>query len=346
MKNPVDALGMRSMDAWIYVLSKFTQEALLFEALVLFIGFAAYGAYFVTKKRKYGAAQSEVPSNLVKVYLAQLVADAEDLRVQLFGLLGRGSIDAQFLQTLGSKSTSSHAPSIATQAAPLVNAHAPNDEALSNRLKDVEAKMQEQAKALESVLNEKTRLEQELALAKTVKPASTGDTNSSDGSQADRIQQLEAQLAEYAIIEDDLANLKRLQKENKKLREQLEGAGAAAATSPAAVAAAVTAAVTPSAPAIEAAPAAEMVVETPSAETPSVPTPTPSTDPIEFEALVDQVETSLEKTPEEVIAAATESPPNQTSEATSPDALQTAETNSASKTEKELQDEFEKMLNS
>src|SRR5690606_8577456 len=78
------------MESWVYVFSKFTQEALLFEALILFIGFAAYAAFYITRRRKYGVAGKDVPSNLVKVYLSQLLGDAEDLRTQLFGLLGKG----------------------------------------------------------------------------------------------------------------------------------------------------------------------------------------------------------------------------------------------------------------
>jgi hypothetical protein len=318
------------MDAWVYVLSKFTQEALLFEALVLFLGFAAYGAYFVTRKRKYGVAQSEVPSNLVKVYLAQLVADAEDLRIQLFGLLGRGSVDASFLNQLGAHAGASahaHAAPMA-HAAPTASAPAgaSTDPFLLEKLKDLELKMAEQAKALENVLNEKTRLEQELALARqaSTSAAPSGATGD-DASLAERIRQLEAQLSEYAIIEDDLANLKRLQRENKDLRAQLEKLGTAGAQ---------TAAPTP-APAAEPAPVAVPVAAAPAEPTPApvvaAAAPAPSSDVVDgapdFDALVDQVEKSLEAAPE--IPKAAEAPAE----------------NVQAKTEKELQDEFEKMLN-
>ena len=99
------------------------------------------------------------------------------------------------------------------------------DPEVAAHLKELEAKMNEQTKALDSLLNEKKRLEEELNQAKSASPAPAAQAaGSSDSPQlTERVKTLEAQLAEYAVIEDDLANLKRLQKENKTLRSQLEG---------------------------------------------------------------------------------------------------------------------------
>lgn len=331
------------MDAWVYVFSKFTQEALLFEILVLCIIAAAYAAYFVTKKRKYGVIQSEIPSNLVKVYLAQLVSDAEDLRVQLFGLLGKNNLDAELAKRL----VGAPAPTQTTTTVVAAPANAAADAELQARLKDLEAKMQEQSKALSSVLNEKTRLEQELALARSQTGAAAESAPASGDSKGltDRIQQLEAQLAEYAIIEDDLANLKRLQRENKQLRDQVEKAGGntAPTTSAEATAQASTPSSTTDTPAVTAA-ASDPVATTTSAST-NTPEPTetlaadapppPSADPTpNFENLVDQVEKSLEKANTHAEATASTEEPAAAAEAAKP------------KSETELAAEFEKMLNS
>ncbi len=212
------------MESWVYLFSKFTHEALLFEALILFLAFGAYAAFYITQKRKYGVAGNELPSNVVKAYLAQLMIDAEDMRVQLFGLLGKdGSQAATRTQTFVPGA-------VAMPPLPTDNPQ------MAQQLKELEAKMNEQAKALDSLLGEKKRLEEELNQAKEATPASTAITPSSASAQdpalAEKVKTLEAQLAEYAIIEDDLANLKRLQKENKALRTQLDSAGLAPAGTP------------------------------------------------------------------------------------------------------------------
>ncbi len=330
------------MDAWVYVFSKFTQEALLFEILVLCITAAAYAAYFVTKKRKYGVVQSEIPSNLVKVYLAQLVTDAEDLRVQLFGLLGKNNLDAELAKRLVGATAHAPVPTAAATATTTASSAAADAE-LQARLKDLEAKMQEQTKALASVLNEKTRLEQELALARSQSSAGSESAPVSGDAKglSDRVQQLEAQLAEYAIIEDDLANLKRLQRENKQLRDQVEKSGgstanaqAANTSTPAPADAPITAS-SPTLPVDSPETRAAEAAPTPSA-TEANAAQTPSADPTaNFENLVDQVEKSLEKanTHAEAAPIAQESAPAPV-EAAQP------------KSESELAAEFEKMLNS
>src|SRR4051794_22154445 len=75
------------MKSWIYVFAQFTPEALLFEALVIFFLICGYTTFWVLKKRRYGVIESALPAGPVKSYLNELIGNAEQLRIQLFGLL-------------------------------------------------------------------------------------------------------------------------------------------------------------------------------------------------------------------------------------------------------------------
>jgi hypothetical protein len=354
------------MDAWVYLFSKFTHEALLFEALALFLGLFGYAVFYLIRKRKYGVAGKEVPSNVMKVYLAQLVGDAEEIRTQLFGLLGKGEASARLMANLQFQADLPAVPTAGAGAtlagAPVATTQLVQDPKLTEKLKELESKLSEQATALDSVLNEKMKLEEELASAKT--GGGSADEGSEDakagekdrtGPLQERVKQLEAQLAEYAIIEDDLANLKRLQKENKTLKQQLADGGGAPTAAPAdapsngpeftpAANAAKPAAAPADAPATPEEPEVAPKSAHPVAPDLSGPTdsdiateavdPTHPTDPdqpADFESLVDVVEKNLaDSTKSENVdldAAASETKPDE-------------------KSEEQLQADFEKMLKS
>ena len=57
--------------------SRFTSEALLFEALVIFTLLAIYAAFLVLRKRKFGSLKTQIPAGVVKDYLNELIGDAE-----------------------------------------------------------------------------------------------------------------------------------------------------------------------------------------------------------------------------------------------------------------------------
>src|SRR5436309_104433 len=87
------------MSAWIYLFSKFTSEALLLETLFISLLVAGYAAFWILRKRRFGAIRAaDVPAPLVKAYLSELIGDAKVLRTQLFGLLGGdGAVSAEML---------------------------------------------------------------------------------------------------------------------------------------------------------------------------------------------------------------------------------------------------------
>lgn len=250
------------MESWIYLFSHFTSEALLFEALIICFLVALYAIFYILRKRKLGTMENTVPSSVVKSYLNILIADAHELRTQLFGLLaqagalppGRSIADlTQIAPTAGAPKE----PTV-TPLAPEAAAQIAQNPDIQNKLGSLEGKIAEQAKAYEALLAEKSRIEAELSAAKA---GAAGGAPAAGGNPGEleelrkKIKSLEERLAEYSVIEDDLANLKRLQQENAQLKASMKGGDGAAAATAAVAAAASTAAAAVAAPAAPAAPA-------------------------------------------------------------------------------------------
>lgn len=326
------------MTSWIYLFSKFTPEALLFEALLICVLVSSYAAYWVVRKRRFGEVDNEVPSSVVKVYLNELIGEAEDMRTQLFGLLsGKGP---------RLRSIEGATPSF------VVSGDA------GEKLAALERKMAEQASAMEKILGEKAKLEKELSDARAggASPGSASAGGEDLQKLQEKCQNLEARLAEYSVIEDDLANLKRLQQENAQLKTQLaNGTGATAAgpaTTPApapvpapvpdpAPAAKAAPEAAPPAPAAEVAPAAATAADAPSSTAMNQDAIQAALDAANgnpanaFEGLVDEVEKSLQPGTPSAEATAASAPK------TEPKAEKAPE-----KSDEDLIAEFEKMLNS
>jgi len=201
----------------VYLISQFTPEALVLEGLLICVLAAGYSAFWLLRKRRIGVIEHAVPAGLVKEYLGGLIQEAEFIRMQLFGLLKQG--DAGFQQGALPRSFGAGAGGGAALA-------------------ELEAKLSEQQKSLERVINEKIQLEADLAAAKGAVGEGSGPNRELEA----KLKELQGRLDEYSIIEDDLANLKRLTQENAALKAQLASApkgGAAPAPSPAPVAPAV-----------------------------------------------------------------------------------------------------------
>jgi hypothetical protein len=368
------------MASFIYFYSKFTEELLLLSAAGIFTLLSIYCYTWVVKKRRLGAARNQVPAGMVKVYLEQLIGEAQFVRTQLFGLAGgvapaTDQIAAHF--QAGASPQTHH-----TTDAPLSTggAEIPND--LLERLKALEAQLAQKESMVVNINVEKTKLLEEVENLKQnekiMGSASTG--NNEDLIQ--KIKALEERLEEYALFEDDLANLKRLQQENAQLKKQLDSTASAArpavtkveepaiaihaeksmldqaaidallegtpATPPTATpkeepeVVAAKSDVAPNEPTAIAASFATSNSTTSVPETVIDPTPAPSKPEDQFENLVDSIETSLASA-----AAPTKTAPieAQTAEAVMAAPPQ-ASSPIAEKSDEELLKEFENLLNS
>lgn len=228
-----------SVTSFIYFYSKFTEEFLLLTAAAIFSLLAVYCYHWVIKKRRLGAARNQVPAGMVKAYLNQLIGEAQFVRTQLFGLIANGenadnaaAFQNLFLKgpapTSGAASPSSHSSE---------NTAIPQD--LMDRLKALESQLTEKESMVVNINVEKTKLLEEVEHLKQNEKAMASAPVGNGDDLLNKIKSLEERLEEYALFEDDLANLKRLQQENSSLKKRLEemGPGApavAAAPAPAA----------------------------------------------------------------------------------------------------------------
>jgi len=258
------------MSSWIYSFSQFTDPLLVFEGLTISFLIIGYAAYFILKRRKSGIIGKEIPGEVVQEYLNYVIDDADSVRNQLFGLDGNrisaGSRpQVQYIQEPAAiiPSENSAVPSVNAAVVEATAKHIVDDAAL--------AELQKRVSGLET---ENTDLKSQLEKAKSATPAAAAGGGGAD---AAKVKELEERLAEYSIIEDDLANLKRLQQENDKLKKQLEAGGGAPAEEAAA-------------PAEETA----AVEEAPEKDEPPSLEAAPAETSSDFDDLVDQVEESLQ----------------------------------------------------
>ena len=137
------------MTSWVHVFSSFTPEALLFEALLISILMAGYAVFWVLRKRRLGSVDQVVPTGVVKIYLNDLILDAERMRAQLFGLLS-GTEGAR-LQNQGQMQgmTPQQMAALANLASVQMGA---GDPEASQRLALLESQMLQQTAALDSVI--------------------------------------------------------------------------------------------------------------------------------------------------------------------------------------------------
>ncbi len=338
------------MASFIYLYSKFTEEFLLLTAAGIFSLLSVYCYTWVVKKRRLGAARDQVPAGMVKVYLSQLINEAQFVRTQLFGLAGgTGNPDDFAAHFKAAPASTSHASEThSDEASSGVSAD------LMERLKALEKQLADKESMVVNINVEKTKLLEEVENLKQNQKVTGAAATGNNAELLQKMKTLEERLEEYALFEDDLANLKRLQQENAQLKKRIDERGGSAgpqvdatptiAAAPPireepkiepVVAAAEPAGMSLDQNAIDAlldgTPATPPTPTTPTAEPVIAAAPSAPTKTDDFENLVDKVEDSLVK-PEAVQAAAAPSP---------------APANAAGeKTDEELLKEFENLLNS
>jgi hypothetical protein len=366
------------MNSFIYLYSKFTEELLLLGAAAIFTLLALYCYEWVIKKRRLGAARNQIPAAMVKVYLNQLINEAQFVRTQLFGLVN-GMPPEGITLPVSSSAPLAGGESHDSPAAQLMSAATAGLAGdLGDRLKALQNQLTEKESIVVNINIEKTKLLEEIENLRQNQKAmqSAGSGGGSSDELLRKVKELEARLEEYSLFEDDLANLKRLQQENLQLKKKLEDLGSglpsqsvapsAVAPAPAPALAAVpepTAPATPVEPVAKAPIATEppRAVETapkPAAkgldqstidallegkpalppEPVSVPEQAASPPKDDFEKLVSSVETSLDSKPTESSAPLAAS--EDTPAAPAPAEVQ------ITKSDEDLLKEFENLLNS
>lgn len=275
------------MSESLHFLTQFTTETLTISSfLLMFIG-SLIITFWVYNRRKFHRLTHQIPASVVKNYLDSIIQNSNALKSSLFrggGLdLADGPASVVPLSSLPSSGIQSMGGSeeLNQKNAEIASLHAKLAER-SKIIQDLEKKLSEggskkggaSSEELEIVKGELTKsqkkieeLQAKLAETQKAKPAAAAAGGSDEvQKQLEQVtkerDELKERLQEYEIIEEDLANLKRLQQENEMLKKSLEAAQGGA---PAPAAAAPEASAPAEQPAA-AAPAPEAPAEAPAAE--------------------------------------------------------------------------------
>jgi hypothetical protein len=214
-----------NLEAIALIITKFSEELIAAQlALLLLCSATALYLLLVRKKKKESAEW--VPASLVRAYLDRVQADERETRLKLFG-------EASPAYTVPSAHAAPLAAALGTTVAD------PNLlrelEALRAQLALSDQRAIEFDRNMNALKAEKAALEQRLRDAANGAPAAAAAGPGSPEFVAlqKEAEDMKAKLQEYSVIEDDLANLKKFQKENEQLKQrigQLEGGAASATT--------------------------------------------------------------------------------------------------------------------
>ncbi len=226
------------MKALLQYLDNFTPEFLIIETALLVIILAVFIITWIFNRKKYHNFEHQIPAGVVKSYLDSIIQNSVSLKSSLFrggGLDVDASIVPQVVSVdklVGGESvkeiTSSGASS--EEVTKLKR-----DLELKNReVKDLKGQVQDEQAENGNLTARIAELEEQLknagsgqAPAAAAPAAPAGNDGALRKELADVTKErdeLKNRLKEYEIIEDDLANLKRLQQENEQLKKALSGA--------------------------------------------------------------------------------------------------------------------------
>ncbi len=219
----------------VYIFSKFTEEALTLELFLMsLLCFCLFG-YFLFKRRRYGVAKEQISDQVVRAFLTELLSVSESFRIQLFGEQFQPAnlrgMAGQISESLGhGTNAGSPNPQLQQQVSSLqkeLGAAAENQVQLNKQVMSMRSEKEGVEAKLKEALAKADAAVSAASAGGGANPAQTGELDELKKKAAN----LEARLAEYEVIEDDLANLKKFQQENAALRAELEmlkgGKGAA-----------------------------------------------------------------------------------------------------------------------
>lgn len=227
------------------ILTKFTDETLTISIAVAGFSFVILLAYWIYYRRKFNELQHQIPAQVVKNYLDSIIQNSASLKSSLFR---GGGLDVEdgipsVVPAADLGSTPVQVSGASQEELNQKNAEIANLRAqlgdkdktigeLEKKLADASsgaapAAAPDNSAEVDGLKAKVTELEAALAAAQ----ANAGGGGGDEELQKKLVEitqerdQLKEKLQEYEIIEEDLANLKRLQQENEQLKKALEAAG-------------------------------------------------------------------------------------------------------------------------
>lgn len=224
------------MDSVINYLDKYSHQILFLQVGIIFIVLAVTLWVYFSNRKKYQHLKHQIPATVVKSYLDSIIQNSTALKSSLFR---GGGLDVD------PNSIPSVMPLNDLSGAGMADSAGGDTSALNAQIQQLQSQLtakQTQITDLESQNTDlsgqnKAKEERIAELEKMLEEAkSQGSAPAGDGASSEELaavtkerDELKEKLAQYEIIEDDLANLKRLKQENEQLKKSLGGAAPAAA---------------------------------------------------------------------------------------------------------------------
>lgn len=220
------------------VLTKFTDETITIFSLLLFMTMLGIIIYWFYNRKKFHQLSHEIPASIVKNYLDSIIQNSNSLKSSLFrggGLdIGNGIPSVMPIGNLPS-ATNISMGSVGEE----VSQKNAEISSLTQKLNDRQKQIVDLEKTIQDLSSGKggntelPLLKKELSAAQEkIKDLEMRLSKGASGGEELRLKkelesitlerdEIRERLKEYAIIEEDLANLKRLQQENDQLKAEL-----------------------------------------------------------------------------------------------------------------------------
>lgn len=331
------------------ILTNFTDQTIMISLMFLLVVFCILVAYWLYNRRKYRELTHQIPASVVKNYLDSIIQNSTALKSSLFrggGLdVGDGIpsvVPVRDFPSMNVEVGGASQAELGQKNAEIASLHSRLSDKdrivmdLEKKLSELRQQLASQSGAdqdvvaslqaeLDAAHKRIAELEALLAQAKAQGGAANRQAEAQLKEVTKERDELRERLAEYEIIEDDIANLKKYKQENEQLKKSLAAYEGGAA---------------PQAPA----PVAEEIAEEPVVEEAPAPAPEPEPqfeDDLEAQMAAAIAESAPEPTPEP--EPAPEPAPKATA-APTPEPEIPEEGNAEQRSAEELLSEFEKML--
>lgn len=224
-------------ESLLTTLDQFTPEILVILVGLLVITTTLFLWLWFANRRSYNMLKHQLPASVVKTYLDSIIQNSTSLKSQLFRGGGNDLAPGTAAPSIFPVGNLGGGENIVVTPSGNSGNEAALREQLNQRLAEI-ASLQSQLSAANGAKKElETALaaaqarikELEALLAAKGTPVPENNNNAEAAAELQRVikerDALQEKLKEYEIIEDDLANLKRLQQENQQLRKALEAKG-------------------------------------------------------------------------------------------------------------------------
>ncbi len=249
--NPIKKKGFCVSETLRLVVTKFNHESLTIFSVLLFLTTLTLILYWFYNRKKFHDLSHQIPASVVKTYLDTIIQNSNSLKSSLFrggGLdLTQGVPSVVPLSELGSMPLGGNSEELNQKIAEIASLnHKLHDK--SKQVVDLEKKLQEissgsfdsnaEVQGLKKEVKDLTQKLQDAQSQSASSGAKDGELTKEVNTLKKDKEALQNRLKEYEIIEEDLANLKRLQQENEQLKneiEELKKRGSVSAPAPAPV---------------------------------------------------------------------------------------------------------------